>query len=437
MTKDNKAHFYIDDGFIRCEISSGNKKMYFTRNEAKDFLKQIDNEDWSIRFKHNKVVLTNDIDQISIDISHDIFTGQYKYLVRKTYKKLKKLQREYMRDKYNGVLVKKALIRGSLVGAGPLAAILMATVINKTPSSAKDDLAKPIPFESIIEENDRYISKIAEEIPNKDYLTEYIESTIPQEEIEIESTYEPVQIPHVDYGLETHYSNIDLDIEDLSQEDDVIALREKYWDVAKRAEARWGIDARVLIAMLTQESRGKDTNLMQIEFNAINDEIMTVYNFEEERYMRVVFTNSPELYAGKVDMTISEADLKNEFTQLACAGLIMNYHNLNDFNAFLNPAAMIDEYNKGQTYFIQILDATPGSRMEILQNTEDTSFLAYDYVCGTGDPEYVNHTMRYVDLSDGPLVMKTFNKDENGNKYPVVIEFNINKTLSNNNSYSL
>jgi hypothetical protein len=26
--------------------------------------------------------------------------------------------------------------------------------------------------------------------------------------------------------------------------------------------------------------------------------------------------------------------------------------------------------------------------------------------------------------------MKTFDKDENGNKYPVVVEFTVNKTLS-------
>ena len=188
--------------------------------------------------------------------------------------------------------------------------------------------------------------------------------------------------------------------------------------------------------MLTQESRGKETNLMQIEFEALDDVIITVYNFQEERYMRVVFTNNPGNYVGKVDMTISQAELTNPITQLGAAGIIINYNNLNDFNAILNPCAMIDEYNKGLPLFLQVLDAAPSSRMDILNDPNDTSFLAYDYVCGAGDPEYVNHTMRYVDQTQGPLVMKTFNKDENGNKYPVVVEYTINKTLSNNYGYS-
>ena len=432
MQRDNQAFFKVENGMLRCKLVSGDKQVNLNRKDAKDFLKQIDSEEFDIRIRHNKIVLSNKVDAISIDIDKEIFTGEYKYLVRKTYRRLKRLHREYMNEKYRGKQIKKNLVRGALIGAGPLAGILIAVSLHQQPSDAKEPLAQPIAIE-YQDETENYLRERIEQVANPEYLATY--TTDVEEYQEQELDLEPIE-ETVDYGLETHYSNVDLPIEDLSQEDDVVALREQYWEEAKRAEARWGVDARVLLAMLTQESRGKETNLMQIEFESLDDVIMTVYNFQEERYMRVVFTNNPGNYVGKVDMTISQAELTNPITQLGAAGIIINYNNLNDFNAILNPCAMIDEYNKGLPLFLQVLDAAPSSRMDILNDPNDTSFLAYDYVCGAGDPEYVNHTMRYVDQTQGPLVMKTFNKDENGNKYPVVVEYTINKTLSNNYGYS-
>lgn len=432
MQRDNQAFFKVENGILRCKLVSGDKQVNLNRKDAKDFLKQIDSEEFDIRIRHNKIVLSNKVDAISIDIDKEIFTGEYKYLVRKTYRRLKRLHREYMNEKYRGKQIKKNLVRGALIGAGPLAGILIAVSLHQQPSDAKEPLAQPIAIE-YQDETENYLRERIEQVANPEYLATY--TTDVEEYKEQELDLEPIE-ETVDYGLETHYSNVDLPIEDLSQEDDVVALREQYWEEAKRAEARWGVDARVLLAMLTQESRGKETNLMQIEFEALDDVIITVYNFQEERYMRVVFTNNPGNYVGKVDMTISQAELTNPITQLGAAGIIINYNNLNDFNAILNPCAMIDEYNKGLPLFLQVLDAAPSSRMDILNDPNDTSFLAYDYVCGAGDPEYVNHTMRYVDQTQGPLVMKTFNKDENGNKYPVVVEYTINKTLSNNYGYS-
>ena len=432
MQRDNQAFFKVENGMLRCKLVSGDKQVNLNRKDAKDFLKQIDSEEFDIRIRHNKIVLSNKVDAISIDIDKEIFTGEYKYLVRKTYRRLKRLHREYMNEKYRGKQIKKNLVRGALIGAGPLAGILIAVSLHQQPSDAKEPLAQPIAIE-YQDETENYLRERIEQVANPEYLATY--TTDVEEYQEQELDLEPIE-ETVDYGLETHYSNVDLPIEDLSQEDDVVALREQYWEEAKRAEARWGVDARVLLAMLTQESRGKETNLMQIEFESLDDVIMTVYNFQEERYMRVVFTNNPGNYVGKVDMTISQAELTNPITQLGAAGIIINYNNLNDFNAILNPCAMIDEYNKGLPLFLQVLDAAPSSRMDILNNPNDTSFLAYDYVCDAGDPEYVNHTMRYVDQTQGPLVMKTFNKDENGNKYPVVVEYTINKTLSNNYGYS-
>ena len=155
--------------------------------------------------------------------------------------------------------------------------------------------------------------------------------------------------------------------------------------------------------MLTQESHGKDTNLIQITFSQYEDVPMTLYNFESEEYLRVVFTNHPENFVGKVNMTISENELTNDITQLGACGLIMNSNNLNDYNEFLNPCAMIDEYNKGLTLFLKVLDAAPHSRVEILSNPNDLSFMNYESTVVNndgnplGDYHYVEHVLRYVD----------------------------------------
>ncbi len=473
MKKANSLYFYVDRGILRCRLQSGDKVVNLNRDEAKDFLRDIDNEEHEIRIKNNKIVLTNKLDEISIDISDDIFESEYKFLVRKTYKRVRKIQREYMREKYKGKEVQKTLVRGTLISAGPLAGILMAMALNHPQSEAVNVIKEPIPIESIrTEETIPEVLASPEIATNIDVLPIEEVYEVEEEQRELPNYHNVNQIDsgmvieynngsvdpsmtlndHYDNygGLDVYTSDVSLPIEDLSQDEKAIAIRNKYWDAAKKSEAKWGIDARVLLAILNQESGGllelldiqnqeshnKDINLMQITYSEFEDKPITVYNFETEEYLRVVFTNTPEKFIGKVNMTISEKELNNPITQLGAAGLIMNYNNLNDYNEFLNPCAMIDEYNKGLTLFLKVLDAAPHSRVEILSNPNDLTFMNYESAVvdqngnPLGDYQYVEHVLRYVDQTDGPLIMKTFDKDENGNKYPVVVEFTVNKTLS-------
>ncbi len=429
------ARFYLKNNRLRCVVDDGVKEVNLKIKSAIEFLKKSDKENYPMRMKHGKILLLGDKDNITFEIDPNIFISDYKFLARKTYKKLKKTSKEYMKAKYNNKEVKKTLVRGALIGASPLAAIFLAVSLNKPKETS---IAKePLAIESIQDNKNDKVYINAKSIESDNYLSN-IDNLFDEEMQEvsyddtIEESYDDEEylIEELE-PLETHYSNIELNVEDRSQEDYAIAIREKYADEALRAQYRWGIDARILLAILTQESNDQKVNLMQIEHDAIADEIMKVYNFEEERYMNVVFTDNPSQYYGKVDMTISKEELKNPITQLGAAAIIMNYNNLNDYNSILNPSAMIDQYNKGLTYFTKILDYTPGSREEILGNPNDISFMAYENAIDVGDPEYVNNTMRYVDQSDGPLIIYTFKKDENGNKYPVRVQYSITKTLSN------
>ena len=426
------AHFYIKNNTLRCVINDGEKEVNLKEKAAVELLKEADKERYPMRVKHGKIMLIGDKDNLTIEIDENIFLSEYKYLARKTFKALKRTNRGLMNAKYKNKSVEKALTRGTIIRAGSLAAIFIAVALAK-PEKTNEPIVKPVGMESVQDNTDEKIYLESKSMETQNYLSnidglfEEVEEI--EQDIDDGQDYQEYIVEELE-PVETHYSDINLDIEDRSQEDDVIAIRNKYHNEALRAQQRWGIDARILLAMLTQESHDNYDDLMQIKFNAFINKPIKVYNFQEQRFMKVVFTNNAE-YFSDADMTLSEEELKDPITQIGAAAIIMNYNNLNDYNAILNPAAMIDEYNKGLPSFIEVLDYTPGSREEILRNPNNIDFLAYDKACGVGDPEYVLNTMQYVDQSEGPLMIYTFNKDNEGNKYPVRVQFSINKTLSN------
>lgn len=434
MSNSYNAHFYIKNNLLRGTISDGNKVVNLREKAAVELLKEADKADYNLRVRNGRILLLGTKDKLNVEIDRSVFTSDYKFCARKTYKKLKRLNKEFMKDRYKGYEVKKTLVRGSLIAAGPLAAVFLTVSLAK-PTKATTVEKEPITIETMQDNPNNIVFVQAKKVNNVDYLSDldgFFEDSV-ENEMNLDNYNEEDYLVEELEPTETYYSNIDLDVEDRSQEDDVIAIRDKYHDEALRAQNRWGIDARILLAMLTQETHDNDTNLMQIEFNAYKNHPIKVYNFQEDRYMTVVFTNDAA-YFTNADMTISEEELLNPITQMGAAAIIMNYNNLNDYNAIINPAAMIDQYNKGLTKFTEVLDYTPGSREEILGNPNNIDFLAFDRACGVGDPDYVLNTMQYVDQSEGPLMVYTFNKDNEGNKYPVRVQFSINKILSNRKS---
>ena len=46
MQRDNQAFFKVENGMLRCKLVSGDKQVNLNRKDAKDFLKQIDSEEF-------------------------------------------------------------------------------------------------------------------------------------------------------------------------------------------------------------------------------------------------------------------------------------------------------------------------------------------------------------------------------------------------------
>lgn len=427
----NKAYFYIRNGELRCRFESLDKIKTFREDQAVELLKEIDKNELSIRVKNDKVILTSEKENLNVEITKDIFDSKYKFLARKTYKRLKRLAKEYMLEKYKNKNIKKTLVRGSLIAAGPLAAIIIGMNLDK-PEKATELDKQVVELEFNVDEAELYI----ERIPTDDntYLAKYEEEIPKVQEATFVNDTEPYIEMLIDSNVKTQeilQGTAEIPTTDHSQDEDVIALRDRYMNEAIRAQERWGIDARLLLAMLTQESHGRHTNLMQIQFGSFNDEIMRVYNFEEEREMKVVFTNSPQKYAGKVDMTISEEEMKNPAVQIKLAAMIMNYNNYNSSYTNINVSSMLIMYNQGPVGGKKILDATPGTRESILGDPENTDLINYTYITETGDPEYVQNVTQYLDQTDGPIRVYSFAIDEDGNKHPVCVYYTVDKILDN------
>ena len=428
---DNKAYFYIRNGELRCRFESIEKIKTFREDQAVELLKDIDKNELSIRVKNDKVILTSEKDSLDVEITKDIFDSKYKFLARKTYKRLKRLAKEYMLEKYKNSNIKKTLVRGSLIAAGPLAAIIIGMNLHK-PEKATELDKEVVELEFNVDDAELYI----ERIPTDDttYLANYEETTPQVEDVNFVDDSEPYIEMLNDSNVkpqEIFQGTAELETAEHSQDEDVIAIRDRYMNEAIRAQDRWGIDARLLLAMLTQESHGRHTNLMQIQFDSFKDEIMRVYNFEEEREMKVVFTNNPQKYAGKVDMTISEAEMKDPAVQIKLAAMIMNYNNYNSSYTNINPTAMLIYYNQGPVGAKKVLDATPGTRESILGDPNNTELTQYTYVTGMGDPDYAQNVTQYLDQTEGPIRIYTFAIDETGNKYPVCVYYTVDKTLAN------
>lgn len=171
----------------------------------------------------------------------------------------------------------------------------------------------------------------------------------------------------------------------------------KYHDLVERFSAKWGMSFNLVMAILTQESGGYKTNLMQIEFDKWDEEIIKVYNFEDNRYDYFVLTNDPDKWAGQNVTCITEKDLDNPVTNISIGCVLlrkaaeyMDYHVL----------AAVQCNNLGKGNMDDVLEYTAletGQTIEeILADQQNISFYQYTYIANTGDPEYLSNVFAFL-----------------------------------------
>jgi len=387
----HNIYYTILDGSLLCIDGNNNKRI--KQDLAIEFLKEVDKtKNNKIYNKGNNLIIKNSKHGYNVVIQGctQFFLSKYRDLLDNTIKTAKENERKIQEKKHKGKKVSNNLVGkvGVVVAPIVMASMLVTTYLKEEDLSNK--YSEGIEFEQI----DNQIA-IKEE-------NNVVEETI-QEEPKIEEEVVQEVIP-----------SASLDIVDRSMEQEIIDIQSEYKDEFIKYGKKYGVSPYVACGLYTQESHGKGSNKGQIEHSEWEGQLLKVYNYDENKWITVVFTDTPENYKN-ADITITSKELTNPPTNIAAINIILAHaaYVLDTDNMF----AILEYYNKGHGNFYEVMAAmeagTGKTTREVLDNPADTSFLPYSYACGAGDPNYVCNVMQYVpNKEDGGVYIYRFVDDE-------------------------
>lgn len=191
---------------------------------------------------------------------------------------------------------------------------------------------------------------------------------------------------------------------------------DNYYELVEKYSNKWGVSPNVIMSMLTQESGGYSTNLMQIQFWSWKDQVINVYNFEAGKYEKLVLTDNPQEYERKYGdiITITKDDLNNPKTNIS-VGTVLFRESARAMNNHIG--ASIQCYNFGYGNMMKVLNETASqtgvSVDAILEDQENIDFVNYTHIIDAGDPNYLSNVMQYTNSLEEGFILKEI--DENGN----------------------
>ncbi|MBP3766258.1 MAG: transglycosylase SLT domain-containing protein [Bacilli bacterium] len=242
-----------------------------------------------------------------------------------------------------------------------------------------------------------------------------IDSTIEQEN---DSTIEEIK-ENVINDIKKENSSLSITFDNLSDSEKALYVQQTYGDLIEKYSTKWGIDSRLITAILTQESGGKDENLMQIEYNAWKNQLIEVKNFNDDSTVKIVLTEDPELYDSDV-ITINRTELKNPKTNISVGTILLRF-NLKCFN--YNIPISLTSYNCGTGTMNNILDETCRNtgyiKEELINDPTNLEFLNYRYIMTDGDQNYFENVVRYIPNYDEELQIW----DENNELHALKVSF--------------
>jgi hypothetical protein len=369
-----------------------NKKKIIKHDNAVKLLELIDNTDNNkIYIKGNALIISNNLEGYTITINEctKFFLSQYRHTLDNTVKTIKENEKKIQLNKHKNKKVVNNLVGKVGVVVAPLVmASMLATTYLKSEDLDKK-YSEGIEFEQIDNQiainDDKDIEKV--EIEEPDIKEETFEEVTP---------------------------SASLDIVDRSMEQEIIDIQSEYKDDFIKYGKKYGVSPYVACGLYTQESHGIGNNKGQIEHSEWEGQLLKVYNYDENKWITVVFTDTPEDYKN-ADITITSKELTNPSTNIAAINILLAHaaNVLDTDNVF----AILEYYNKGHGNFYEVMAAmendTGKTTREVLDNPADTSFLPYSYACGAGDPNYVCNVMQYVpNKEDGGVYIYRVVDDE-------------------------
>lgn len=394
---------YDETNRLGVEIEHGDTTEYlFDENNILSFFYTIDKIKYrSIRIHKNALILVSDDEEVIIrDIarfSNENWFQKLPSIAKQTKKVIVKYNRQEAKKKTkkNGKLNGKKVVATGIV----LTVLIVTSAIT---NSINHDYANEEEVDDIdIDIDNLKALGIFENVANKiNNLNEKINET--QDTVEYEDT------SLMDYTGSRAYLDYVLSSDMEKRE----YAYNNFYPIVETYAPKWGISNNLIMSMLTQETGGYNTNLMQIDFEVWKEKEIKVYNFKDNRYDHFVLTNNPEEYAGQRVTCITEEDLKNPITNISIGCVLlrksaeyMDYHVL----------AAIQCYNLGKgnmdAVLAKTMEETGQTREEILSDQENISFYQFTNVIKEGDPKYLSNIFAFLSDYGEVITFKHFGEN--------------------------
>lgn len=383
----NSYRFFYRGNQLVCSVRDGNESNIYTGERAYSMFKKINKERISsVKVNQNKddklyFVLKGEDSVITIKDLDKLYKSNLLEELSNHEKKLEKAIDKFQkkRNKNN----KNIKIRNLVVGT------VIASLITTGSISFSLNRDK------------------SEDISTNNVTVEEVNDNIDTDEIveEVNKDLDKMKL-QVDEDREVEYL-----FEDKTNTETFKYVDEKYGDLIEKVAARRGISPNLLKAMVTQESAGKDPNLMQIQFFSFADMEISAYNYETGEKEKICCTNNPNNHSDC--RCISESELLNPEINLDVGAIILQYDSKMYDN---NVPLTLQAYNFGPgnvEYVLDVMSQNTGmSRDEIVNDKDSIEFTKYTHSISVGDPDYIDHVMRYVGTDSDEVFI--LSHDDNG-----------------------
>lgn len=395
--------FFNDNDELLCEIIDNGEKTELVETDAINELININEMYFSrVRASNRSIRLNGDDISVNIYDLNEFYSKGYSEFIPRIMIRVNRIIAKHQKEKHRDEIVKNLKVACGKIACGTLIVTLLGTAAGSlSKQHSENDIGNNITvendFNSMSDDLDYATDKVNQEYDQmmnelKEVEENYNETSNTNEIIE----EKPSDIAYIRY-------------DDLTDSDTYIGAYEEYYTIVEKYANKWGISPNIIMAMLTQESAGKQSNLMQIQFDSWIDGVLTEYDFVNERYQSIVLTDNPEMYEGKNITVITREDLQNKVTNISVACVILR-HCLEKMD--YNILASIQAYNLGWPNMNTVLKTTSEntglSVDELLSDQTNTEFTNYTYIVNCGDSNYVSNVVRY--LTDGEITIQTINE---------------------------
>ena len=203
-----------------------------------------------------------------------------------------------------------------------------------------------------------------------------------------------------------------LKVDDYSDSSKYLEVKEKYGSLCEEIGGKYGVSPELLVAMITQESGGKERNLMQIEFDNCSDEVLSVDNFVTGDKDKFVLTNNKDKYDSSI--TAIDSEMINDPYYNVLMGCVILQKATKDFDGNLLMA--LQGYNYGIGNMYKVLNKASkdlGVSVESLIDDKDgKDWLKYRKL-NVGDNNYIENVCRYLDNGINSIFINNFSDNNN------------------------